>query len=130
MNNLLPDLLSYFIISPLILRLTLAIFIIENFWKISFLWRNKESTIPGFIIYFWRGLLISTGLILSILLIIGLSVQLVAIIASLFFVALLIISIFKNDYLDKNYSTYFLLIIISLSLIITGAGWCAIDLPI
>jgi len=113
MLNLLPELLTYEILVPLIFRLFLGFYLVTksiNHYKQSRkIFGLSEFTIGGFLI-------------------LGLFTQIAAFI---FFLGLLNFIYTKRICQKKGlFNFYTLLLIVSLSLIFLGAGFWAIDLPL
>lgn len=133
MLNPFPELLSYSLIAPLILRLTLSlIFINLGYMKLtsektSWVGFFKTTSLPADISVKILALIQIVG---GLLLIVGLYTQ----IAALVFVVITSIELWieKRDpiLLRRGFVFYLLLFSISLSLLLTGAGFLAIDLPL
>jgi uncharacterized membrane protein YphA (DoxX/SURF4 family) len=137
MFNTFPSLLSYGFFAPLIIRVAVAVFFVahaaahfrhkkavasEVAGKFKFL--SHETAVLGV------GILILGELALAALFFVGAWTQ----VASLFAVTgLLKLSFFKRalpSYAPFARSTYLLVIVLCLSLLITGAGALAFDLPL
>jgi uncharacterized membrane protein YphA (DoxX/SURF4 family) len=117
MLNPFPELLSFALVSPLLLRLILAVTFI-HFGR-----KNIKQ----------NGLLKSFGMVEiigGILLIIGMWVQIVAIIFSIYLIGLLYLKIRKGHFMSDGVNYYLLLLAIAVSLIFTGAGFISVDLPL
>lgn len=136
MFNAFPSLLSYALFAPLLIRLAVAAFFamhaISHFKHKKavahevankFKWLSHETAILGV------GLLVLGELVLAALFFGGAWTQ----IASLFAIAgLLKLSFFKRSlpsYAPFARSTYMLVIVLCLSLLLTGAGLLAFDIP-
>lgn len=119
MFSFFPTLLSFQQISPLLLRLTLGIIFLYWAYKGFVKKDNKRGTA-----------LCILDFILGILFVIGLFTQLSAMIAC---VVLLIANIYKiktGSFFTDGINYYFILFIISISLLITGPGLYSFDLPL
>lgn len=132
MLNIFPQLLSFILIVPLIIRVTLALFLfalivslIKNRNQISLYLRFK--IIPE---YLSLGLLIVTATVLGIMITVGVYTQIIAIILTILFIKMLIISWWRNFIFVYPPSTLILLTVMSVTLIISGAGKLAVDLPL
>ncbi|MBT3282907.1 DoxX family protein [bacterium] len=137
MLNIFPDLLFLQILAPFILRIALGVMFIWIGYSYLFkdrvaaiaLLSNKWPKIAKPSILFGGGFAIVTGL----LLIVGLFTQGAAIAGALIAMDALFAKFLYKEF-DKvvKYSKmfYILILIISLSLIVSGAGAFAIDLPL
>jgi len=134
MLNAFPDLLSFGFFSPFILRVVLGlIFVNLGYLKMS---KEKQDWENFFKLTIFRpaGLWIRIFAILEILgglmLLVGIYTQII----SLFFVIISLaeMRIEKNEpsLLKRNFVFYLLLFSISLSLLFSGAGIFALDLPL
>ena len=134
MLSIFPFLLSYKLLAPFILRLTLGAIFVDYGWaKIN---RQKAEKVAFFetiglkpgLTYVWIIALIeiATGLLLAV----GFLTQIAALIAAI----ILIISILlkKKDpaSFESSSCLFIVCLIISLSLLLTGAGSLAFDLPL
>lgn len=120
MLSVFPDLLSYQIISPLLIRLTLASVLI--FWSYKTLFRSKP-TINEKITSLIEG-------ISGILLLIGLSTQVVSLIIIIDLVIRLVQKFKSKALLSDGVNYYILLLILAISLLLTGPGLFAFDMPL
>jgi uncharacterized membrane protein YphA (DoxX/SURF4 family) len=134
MLNPFPDLLNYALLAPFILRAILGLIFLDlgllkfkaekSRWMASFDTLGLRPT--DFFVPLYGFLQVAGG----VLLILGLYTQ----IAALFFVlatgAELFVEKRAGDVLKRDYTFYLLLFIISLSLLLTGAGAFAFDLPL
>lgn len=119
MFSLFPSLFAFEGFAPFFLRITLGIiFIYWAYPKLKDHNNSKEMTL---------GILES---IIGLFLIFGLMTQLIAIISTIIFAVYLIKKIKEKAFLTNGVNYYFILFIISLTLIFTGAGLFAIDLPL
>ncbi len=117
MFSLLPSLLTFESFAPFLLRLTLG--------AILTLWAYKAYKRDGKI----KAMFVLEGLV-GILLILGLFTQLAALISTVIFGKKLFDKIKAKAFMTDGVNYYFLLFIISISLIFTGAGFIAFDLPL
>ena len=133
MLNPFPELLSYSLIAPLVLRLALGlIFINLGYLKFtsertSWVGFFKTTFLPASISVQVLALIQIVG---GLMLLLGFFTQ----VAALVFVIITSIELFieKRDpiLLRRGFVFYLLLFAISLSLLLTGAGFLAIDLPL
>ena len=130
MLSLFPSLLAFQEISPFILRLTLGIIFI--FWVYQKLQKkNTEKNDDGSNRN--TGNAIFSGIleaIIGVLLITGLFVQLAAFVSALVFIIRIILKIRNRSFMTDGVNYYFILLVISLSLLVTGPGRFAFDLPL
>ncbi len=119
MLSLFPYLLIYQGFAPLLLRLTLgAIFIFWAYGKLK-----KRTDIKEIL----QGLVKA---IIGILLVIGLYTQLAALVSVIFLAICLLQKIQKRVFLSDGVNYYLILFIISITLLLTGPGFIAFDLPL
>ncbi|MCK4918399.1 MAG: hypothetical protein KAS02_01275 [Candidatus Pacebacteria bacterium] len=121
MLNTFPDLLILSFTAPLILRLFLGIYLIKDFWGELINYKKKDFN--------YTRLLKILGALGGILLILGLLTQIV----SLFLILIIVLNIIniKNNKLKENQlSLYILILGILLSLVLSGAGFLAMDMPL
>ena len=132
--NTFPELLTYGVLAPFILRVVIG-FIIIN---LGFLKLNKEKkdwqelfeAINFHPSKYFVKFLAFVEIIGGLMLFIGAYVQIVAIIFSVVFLCEAILE-YRNDSLEnRNLPFYILIFSISLSLIFSGAGVFAFDLPL
>ncbi|MCK5285650.1 MAG: hypothetical protein KAJ58_00265 [Candidatus Pacebacteria bacterium] len=122
MLNTFPDLLTLSFIAPLILRIFLGIYLIKNGWKEISTYKNRNfSYIRLFKLLKVLG---------AFLLILGFLTQ----ITSLFLMLIILFDIsfkIKNNKLEKKELDLYIIIFgVLLSLILSGAGFLAIDIPL
>jgi uncharacterized membrane protein YphA (DoxX/SURF4 family) len=134
MLNTFPTLLAYSMFAPMILRISLGIILIgvgitsifekRELFKAYFV--SQKFPYPNIVVWIFGIAEIISGSFL----VIGLSTQIVAIIAV--FLLLNIYSFESRDDRLLPYSPpmYLILCVISLSLLFSGAGFFAIDLPL
>ncbi len=119
MLSIFPTLLAYENLAPFLLRLTLGIiFIYWSYGKLKAHTNSKEI--------FWGSL----ELFIGVFLVIGFLTQLVASLSSLMLVFHLTEKVRQKAFFSNGVNYYFILFIISISILITGAGSFAFDLPL
>ncbi len=119
MLSLFPTLLAYDGFAPFLLRLVLgSIFI---YWSYEKLTKRVDvrTTIIGAIEFVSGGLLI-----------IGYLTQLAALITGLILAIHLVFKIKNKSFLNNGINYYLILFIISICILISGAGFIAFDLPL
>ena len=132
--SMFPDLLTFWLISPFLLRITAGfIFIYFGYTKI---WKEKERRVSFFnkigfgagTVFFWVVSLVE--LIGGILLVLGLFTQVTAL--TLFFIILgaTYTKMRQPDLFDNSLEFFILLLAVLLSLLFLGAGFWAMDLPL
>ncbi len=119
MLSIFPSLLVFEIFSPLLLRLTLGIIFIYWAYK-RFRSHNERNDIA----------LGSLELVIGILFVIGLYTQIAALISFIIFLTYLIYKIKNRQFLTDGVNYYLILLIISISILLTGPGIWAFDLPL
>ncbi len=119
MLSIFPSLLVFQIFSPLLLRLTLGI--IFTYWAYKrFRSHDEKNDIA-------LGVL---ELVIGIMFILGLYTQVAALISLIIFLVYIIYKIKNHQFLTDGVNYYLILLIISLSLLLTGPGIWAFDLPL
>ena len=116
--SLFPRLLDYGQVAPFIIRITLAAVLLH--WSYRAL-KNAPASAGSK----------SAGLLeaaVGILLLIGLWTQAAALIAGVDLVIRLIGRVSNRAFLTDGVNYYLILLVLALSLIVTGAGWLAFDL--
>ena len=122
MLSLFPSLLSYEQLSPLILRLVLGVTLAYfGYQKIL-----GKGTSSGSNTKIYGG----AEILVSVFLIIGLFTQLAALINAIILVIKLGFKIRDRAFLTNGINYYLLLLAIAISVMFTGAGWLAFDLPL
>lgn len=116
--SLFPSLLSWSELSPLLIRLVLAAVFIH--WSYRGL-KNPSATAKT------KGIALIEG-IAGILLVIGLWTQAAALVAIVDLVIRLVERIQKKAFLTDGVNYYLILLVLALSLLVTGAGWYGFDL--
>jgi uncharacterized membrane protein YphA (DoxX/SURF4 family) len=134
MLNVFPELLSFSLFAPFFLRVVLGIvFVNLGFLKFKL---ERDSWIRFFRLTplkpaeFWVSFFALIQVVGGLMLIAGIYTQAVALV----FAAITLIEIYVENrepvLLNRNLVFYILLFVISLSLLLTGAGFFAIDLPL
>ncbi len=122
MLNTFPDLLTLSFMAPLILRTFVGAYFLKQAWIELITHTRKKTNSPK--------LLRILGALLGILLIIGIFTQ----ITSLFLILIVIfnlISKIKNKKLNEEKLDFYVLILgVLLSLVLSGAGFLAFDMPL
>ncbi|MES2007191.1 MAG: DoxX family membrane protein [Patescibacteria group bacterium] len=128
-----PSLLMYGFFVPMMLRITVAIIFgylaIQHFThkkavSAEIKWVSHEMAV-------WAtGLLILAELALGILLFVGAFTQIAALLASLGFLKMAVLHKKMPNYAPLSRLSYVLLFVISMTLLISGAGIFAFDLPL
>jgi uncharacterized membrane protein YphA (DoxX/SURF4 family) len=119
MLSLFPSLLTYEMLAPFILRLTLG--------GILFYWAYKRMKTKS------SGKLMALGFlegIVSLLLIIGLFTQAAALITLVILIVKLFKKIKDKAFFTNGVNYYFILFVIAVSLLFLGAGAFSFDLPL
>lgn len=120
MLSIFPGLLTYQMLAPFIIRILLsAIFIHFAFREL-----NRGSRDPKF-----KAPFILEG-ICGLLLLIGLFTQIAALILAIDLLVRLIKKIQSRSFLSDGVNYYLILFVLALSLLFTGAGFLAFDLPL
>lgn len=132
--NIFPQLFSFSIIAPLILRVVLGfIFINLGYLKLG---KEKKGWISSLNILgikpagFFVVALAVIEVIGGLSLIAGAYTQLAALVLAVFSICELLIEYKEDSILRRDLAFYLLLSVICLSLLLTGAGLYAIDIPI
>ena len=122
MLNTFPDLLSFSFIAPLILRIFIGSYFLKQTWVELVKHKQRKSNSPR--------ILRIIGGIGGILLIIGFLTQ----VTSLFLILMTIFNIvyrIKNKKLTNGKMDFYIIVIgVLISLMVTGAGFMAIDMPL
>ena len=134
MINPFPELLSLSLLAPTLLRLALSVYIINlGIAKL----RTDHSALGSFFeslsfkpsTYYIKALAYAE-LVVGIMLFIGLLTQIAALITAIIMFVSFIVAVRHPEAKLKRSSTYALLFIIAISLVLTGAGLIAVDLPL
>jgi uncharacterized membrane protein YphA (DoxX/SURF4 family) len=132
--NIFPELFSYTLIAPLILRVVLG-FIFLNLGSLK-LGKEKSGWIASLNILnikpagFFTGLLGIIEIIGGLLLIAGAYIQLTALVLGVIALCELLIEYKEESILKRDMVFYLLLTAICASLLLTGAGLFAVDMPV
>ena len=130
--NTFPDLLTFSILSPLILRVVLGLIAINlGFLKLGKEksdWKELFETIHFRPADFFVKLLAGIEIIGGLMLIVGSYTQLTAMVFSVAFFCEMILEYREESLENRNLPFYILLFTISLSLIFLGAGAFALDI--
>jgi uncharacterized membrane protein YphA (DoxX/SURF4 family) len=132
--NLFPELFSFTLIAPFILRMVIGFI----FLNLGYLKLGKEK--PGWIVSlevlnikpagFFVGLIGIIEAIGGLLLIAGAYIQITALVLGVIALAELFIEYREESILKRDFVFYLLLAAICASLLLTGAGLWAVDIPL
>ena len=132
--NIFPELFSYSLLAPLILRIVLG-FIFLNLGSLK-LGKEKSGWMSSLRVLgirpagFFTGLLGIVEILGGLLLIAGAYTQLTALILAVICISELLIEYEEESILKRDMVFYLLLAAICISLLLTGAGLFAIDIPV
>lgn len=134
MLNLFPDLLTFGLVGPFILRVALGLLYI-NLGYICLTtekerWQKMFEVLRVRPVERWTKVLGGIEIVGGILLVLGLATQAAALLFALLSLAELQIEYREPILLKRNIIFYLLVFVIALSLVFTGAGFFAIDLPL
>ncbi len=115
-----PYLLSYQQLSPVFIRLTLGAVMI--YWAYKGLRDSTQSSTMK--------LMDSVEGLVGILLVIGLWTQVASLIAAVGFVVCIVQKIRTKTFLTSGVNYMLILLVLALSLLVTGPGWWAFDYPL
>ncbi len=134
MLNIFPELLAYGLLATFILRITIGyIFIAFGYRKIiserkeGALFFEKLGFKPGIAWVWLIGLIELLG---GIAIFVGVYTQIVAMVLALIMLIAVFLKIKNKDAFPNALAFYVLIFIVTLSLLFTGAGLFAIDLPL
>lgn len=134
MLNIFPNFLNYALLAPFILRVVLGLIFVDlgalKFRSEKSRWMTSFDTLglrPASLFVPLYALLQVIG---GILLIIGLWTQVAALIFVIFTGIELYIEWSAREVLKRDMVFYFLLFVISVSILLTGAGAYALDMPL
>ena len=131
--NIFPELFTYSLMAPLILRLALGfIFINLGYLKLSkekFGWISSLNILNIKPAWFFTWLIGLIEIIGGLFLIIGSYTQLIALILGVIAFCELFIEYKEESILKRDFVFYLLLVVICISLLLTGAGLFARDVP-
>ncbi len=122
MLNTFPDLLNFSFIAPFILRVVIGSYFIKQAYIELKVHKKRVTNIPNSL-----RIISAFG---GILLIVGFLTQITSFVLILIVAIGIIKRIYKNKLEEDKLDFYILLIAILITLLITGAGFCAIDLPL
>lgn len=132
MLSIFPDLLTFWLLAPFILRSIIGIIFIyfgaSKIWLEKYRRINFFKEIGGGMISFWVVSVIE--IIGGIFLVLGLFTQLTALALLFIIIAATYIKIRKPELLDNTLEFYILAIAVLVSLVFLGPGFWAIDLPL
>ncbi len=120
MLSIFPNLLSYNQLSPFLIRITIGIIMV--YWAYSS-FRTGDRDVKKMPIKVAEGMA-------GLLLIIGLFTQVAALIVSIDLLIRIFDKIMKKSFLTNGVNYYFIMLIMTISLLFIGAGLFAIDLPL
>ena len=122
MLSIFPSLLSYQELSPFLIRLVLGITLAYfGYRKIK---GRGQSSGSNSVLYG------AVEILVSIFILIGLYTQLAALINVIILVIKLAFKARNKQLLTDGINYYILLLVMAISLMVTGAGWWAFDLPL
>lgn len=117
MTSVFPSLLSWSELAPFLLRLTLgAVIIYSGYSALRSKNENPTEKLIGIV-----------EILASILLVIGLWTQLAALVVAIDLVVRLAFKVKNREFLTNGVNYYLILLIIALSLLVSGAGLLAFD---
>lgn len=119
MFSIFPPLLAFSGLAPLLLRITLGL--VMMFWAFSKFKKHGTHGISAVSVI---------EALIGILLFVGYMTQIAAFISAIILGARLIKKIRDRAFLTDGVNYYFILFIIAICLIFTGAGFIAFDLPL
>lgn len=122
MLSLFPSLLTWDQVSPLIIRLTLGITLAYFGWRKI----KDRGTSSGSNSHLYGGI----EIIVAVFMIVGLFTQLAALINAIILVIKLTFKAKEGKFLSDGINYYILLLVMCISLMLTGAGLFAFDLPL
>ena len=134
MTNPFPELLIFSLLAPTLLRLTLGVFIIA-LGRSKF--KNENKGVANFFEslgfkptkYYVQALAIAE-IVMGVALFVGFLTQIAALIIAIITFVSLIVTIRHPETGLRKASEYTLFFVIAISLVFTGAGLIAIDLPL
>lgn len=131
--NVFPEFLNYSALAPTILRIVLGLLVINlGYLKLN---NEKQRWITLFETLNFKPSEIFTKvfsfieIVGGIMLIFGIYTQAVALVFTVFYLCLAILDYEEDTLVKRNLPFYILLFAISLSLLLTGAGLFAVDMP-
>ena len=135
MLNLFPELLTYSLLAPFILRVVLGFTLINlGLLKLGTEKENWQFLIENFVSKKFSSSIIKIVAVVEItggfLLILGMYTQVLALIFSALILIHLLLDIKEESLVKRNLVFYLLILAISISLLFSGAGAFAVDLAI
>jgi putative oxidoreductase len=134
MLNTFPELLTFSLFAPLILRVVLGLVFLnlgyQKFGRERNSWVNFFSVTPFKPANFWVNIFAAIQIVGGLMLIVGYYTQIAALVFAVITLAELYVENREPALLNRNLVFYLLLFAISLSLLFTGAGFLAFDLPL
>ena len=132
--NLFPELFSFGLIAPFILRVVIGLIFLNlgslKLGKERKEWNNSFSLLKILPAGFFTGLLGIIETIGGVLLIVGAYTQITALILGVICLAEALIEHEEDSLLKRDVVFYLLLTAICASLLLTGAGFFAVDIPL
>ncbi len=122
MLSIFPSLFSYQELSPFLIRLVLGITL--AYFGYQKVMKRGQSSGSNSVLYG------AVEILVSIFLIIGLYTQLAALINAIILIIKLAFKARNKQLLTDGVNYYILLLVMATSLMVTGAGWWAFDLPL
>ena len=122
MLSIFPSLFSYQELSPFLIRLVLGITL--AYFGYQKVMKRGQSSGSNSVLYG------AVEILVSIFLIIGLYTQLAALINAIILIIKLAFKARNKQLLTDGVNYYILLLVMATSLMVTGAGWGAFDLPL
>jgi len=134
MLNPFPELLTFGLLAPFLIRIVLAVIYIHFSYSKLMKERGSASNFfaqrgfrPGILFVWIFGLV---GIIGGLMLLVGIYTQIASLILTLLMLAVVVIKAFRPTLLAGTLSFYALIFIATLSLLFSGAGAFAFDLPL
>jgi len=122
MLSIFPDLLTFWLVVPLILRVTAGLIFI--YFGVSTIWKKRERSILA------TWVTPAIEIIGGVLLVLGFLTQLAALILLVFVAGTVYAKIRRPNIFDNTLEFYILLLAVLFSLLFLGSGFFAIDLPL
>jgi hypothetical protein len=119
MLSFFPALFTYEFFAPVILRLTLGVVFL--YWASKGLKKGHGTKLKTYSVI---------ELLLGLIFVVGFYVQVAALVAAVIFIVRLVQKIKAKSFFTDGVNYFFLLLVISLSLMVLGAGAFAFDLPL
>jgi uncharacterized membrane protein YphA (DoxX/SURF4 family) len=119
MTSLFPELLTYSLIAPLLLRLTIAMVFIFWAYRMARMVGRTQKDVLMSVVYGISGLLF----------LVGIFTQFASLVAVVVLGVHIIKKIMSRAFLTDGVNYYLILLAIAISLLFTGPGFFAFDLP-